>query len=135
MIAGGYGNAAVVPVSCPFGSTEEFNPVFITGFNVEEADGGVLISWISTGAEVRRFHILRRNADGTLARIAEGDATSYRLSRILLRDTPVEAVYFLEIVDPTGWITKVGTDGSTQRIADTLSATKARAESVSGRVL
>ncbi|MGA2126979.1 MAG: hypothetical protein ABSG76_12590 [Xanthobacteraceae bacterium] len=116
-LAGFYGNAAVVPVSCPFGSTSDLNPVFVTGFNVERSMDGVRISWISTGADVREFHVLRRSADGTLVRVAAGPATSYQLSHVAIPGGSVDAALFLEIVDHTGWTTRVGSDGTTERIA------------------
>jgi hypothetical protein len=126
-VAGFYGNAGVVPVSCPFGSTSDLNPVFITGFNVEnltgdrdrtstQQEGRVRISWISTGADVSEFHLIRRGPDGVARRIAEGPAKSYQLSHLVVPDER-GANLFLEIVDRAGWTTRVGSDGTTERIA------------------
>jgi hypothetical protein len=105
----------VVPVSCPFGSTSEFNPVFVTGFNVERSSDRVELSWISTGAEVREFHVMRRDPDGSMVQVAGGPATSYRLAHVSI--PAGSGALFLEIVDQTGWTTRVGTDGTTERIA------------------
>jgi len=116
-VAGFYGDAAVVPASCPFGSTSDLNPVFVTGFNVERSMEGMRISWISTGAEVREFHVLRRGRDGSLVRVAGGPATASRLSHVAVPGAPVDVTVFLDIVDRTGWTTRVGSDGTTERIA------------------
>ena len=116
-VVGFYGDAAVVPASCPFGLTSDLNPVFVTGFNVERLTDGVRIAWISTGADVREFHVLRRSRDGTLVRVAVGQATSYRLSHVVVPGAPADAALFLDIVDHTGWTTRVGSDGTTERIA------------------
>jgi len=133
-VAGFYGDAAVVPASCPFGSISDLNPVFVTGFDVERSMDGVRISWISTGADAREFHVLRRNPGGTLVRVAGGAATSYRLSHVVVPGAPVDAAFYLEIVDHTGWTTRVGSDGTTERIvAGGPAADKVRADRAGGQ--
>lgn len=133
-VAGFYGDAAVVPAACPFGSTSDLDPVFVTGFDLERSTGGVRISWISTGADVREFRVLRRSRDGTLESVAVGPATSYRLSHVVVSGAPADAALFLDIVDYTGWTTRVGSDGTTERIAaGGPAAGKERADSAVGR--
>jgi hypothetical protein len=107
----------VVPVSCPLGSTAEYNPVYITGFNVEPTAGGARISWIATGAEAKTFRVLLRNSDGATQVVAQGQADTNRLSRVTVAGGKADATYLLEVVDRTGWTTRVGTDGKTERFA------------------
>ena len=114
----GRGDAAVVAVACPYSTNDDpMADVQVTGFNIEREGDVAEISWVTAGGEVTAFRLYRLSGDHQEL-VAEGPAAGGRLQRVAAADDDPGAGYVVELVDALGWVTRVGSDGSTERLTE-----------------
>ena len=114
----GRGDAAVVAVACPYSTNDDpMADVQVTGFNIERQGDVAEISWVTAGGEVTAFRLYRLSGDHREL-VAEGPAMGGRLQRVAAADDDPAAGYVVELVDALGWVTRIGSDGSTERLTE-----------------
>ena len=114
----GRGNAAVVAVACPYSTNDDpMADVQVTGFNIEREGDVAEISWVTAGGEVMAFRLYRLSGEHREL-VAEGPAAGGRLQRVAAADDDPGAGYVVELVDALGWVTRVGSDGQTERLTE-----------------
>ena len=114
----GRGDAAVVAVACPYSTNDDpMADVQVTGFNIEREGDVAEISWVTAGGEVTAFRLYRLSGEHREL-VVEGPASGGRLQRVAAADDDPAAGYVVELVDALGWVTQVGSDGSTERLTE-----------------
>ena len=114
----GRGDAAVVAVACPYSTNDDpMANVQVTGFNIEREGDVAEISWVTAGGEVTAFRLYRLSGEHREL-VAEGPAPGGRLQRVAAADDDPAAGYVVELVDALGWVTRIGSDGSTERLTE-----------------
>ena len=114
----GRGDAAVVAVACPYSTHDDpMADVQVTGFNIEREGDVAEISWVTAGGEMSAFRLYRLSGEHREL-VAEGPAAGGRLQRVAAAgDDPADG-YVVEFVDALGWVTRIGSDGSTERLTE-----------------
>ena len=114
----GRGDAAVVAVACPYSTNDDpMADVQVTGFNIEREGDVAEISWVTAGGEMSAFRLYRLSGEHREL-VAEGPAAGGRLQRVAAAgDDPADG-YVVEFVDALGWVTRIGSDGSTERLTE-----------------
>ena len=105
-------------VACPYSTNDDpMADVQVTGFNIERQGDVAEISWVTAGGEVTAFRLYRLSGDRREL-LSEGSAAAGRLQRVAAAgDDPADG-YVVEFVDALGWVTRVGSDGSTERLTE-----------------
>lgn len=109
------GQTPVVAASCPYGNGAFNAEVTVVSFDATYDGRVTRIRWSAMGDAIERYRVWRLQAD-RVSLVVEQATQAGRLVEVVDTAAAPEARYVVDILDSTGWVTRVSSDGSQERL-------------------